>query len=101
MYFSARSHPFAKVGITIPHTPVSTSLIAFPELNLLARFNHPKYVHIKIKLINKLGIFLYFPHSCTFHAWGINYLQTANKILGKNTTIYMSICLSGMIAPIY
>ena len=39
-----------------------TSLIAFSGLNLLARFNRPKNVHTKRKLINKLGIFLYFTH---------------------------------------
>ena len=45
-------------GYYTPHTLVATSLTAFSALNLLARSNHPKHVHVtmKINFIKKLGI---------------------------------------------
>ena len=76
MYVSGRSHPLQNTtcfqaisehcvgrGILHPNTTwcLRPCMIAFSGLNLLVRFNHSKYVHTKIKLTNRLGIFLYFP----------------------------------------
>ena len=97
MYVSARSHPthpFAK-HYTCFQTISEHCMIAFSGLNLLVRFNHPKDVHTKIKLINELGIFLYFPHryssrigNCSF---ANNQQNVGTKILPIN--YYQNSCL--------
>ena len=94
--------------------------IAFSELNLFARFNHPKYVHTKIKLISKLGFWCrvlpickqptkywdkhttnYYENSCLWVYEHIYCISVKNFLSSKSLPKYMSIwLLSGMNVPI-
>ena len=95
--FQAISEHCVGRGILHPNTTwcLRPCMIAFSGLNLFVRFNHSKYVHTKIKLINKLGIFLYFPHRYFSRIGNCPFANSQQNIGTKilSTNYYENLCL--------